>query len=593
MARIDEHKITEIRQNVNILDVIASYLPLVKKGNNYFALCPFHQDSHPSMSISQEKQIYKCFVCENGGNVFTFLQEYLNISFIEAVIKAAEFAQIDMSDYQYQKVEKPIDKKKQPLYQQHIEASKVYHYYLQTHAGVAAKEYLTRRHIDDDVINTFKIGYAPPKNILVSLFEKQGYTPIQMVESGLVLEGKTLHDRFSNRLMFPLFDHDGRTVGFSGRIIQDDKNIAKYVNSPESTIFTKGDVLYNYYRVKESVRKAGFVIICEGFMDVIAYYRIGIENVVAIMGTALTKGHIEALKRLTKNIHLCLDGDSAGKVATQKAIDTLLQHGFNVHVIPLEQSDPDEILETKGKDELVAIANNTITTTAFLMEFHLQFTNLNNYESKKEYLKKMADIISNLEDDIDKEYYIDQLQSKTNFSKDIIYSMLTKKTIDVNKEYMNIDIPKKTSVVVDRYLLSEQQLLHYMFLDKNVALKYEIDLGFMYDNDHNTIASYIVDFYRKNMVLEIADFIDLLKNKKLIDKVIDISQMQLPSISKVQVDNSEMKYSMIDDLIINIRNKAIDMEINELKKELENSQDAGLKAKILQKILLVMEKRKL
>ncbi len=593
MARIDEIKIAEIRGQVNIVDVIASYIPLVKKGRNYMALCPFHQDSHPSMSISQDKQIYKCFVCGNGGNVFTFIQNYLQVSFIEAVLKTAEFANIDMSEYQYQKVEKRVDPKLQPLYVLHEEASKVYHYYVNTKVGLTAKEYLTRRHIDDDVIDTFKIGYAPEKSTLLSVYENQGIDPITMVESGLIVEGRILQDRFLNRLMFPLHDHDGRVVGFSGRILQKQDNAAKYVNSPESEIFIKGNILYNYFRVKESVRKAGYVIVCEGFMDVIAFYRAGIKNVVAIMGTALTPNHIQALQRLSNNVYLCLDGDKAGKVATEKSILLLEEKGLTVHVLPIEEGkDPDEILEKNGVEELHAIVKSPLTSMNFLLDYYMLFTNLNNYESRKEYVVKMSEKINTIADVIDREYYIEQLQLRSQFSKDIIHTMISKNPSN-KVDDKNIYIPtKRTTPMYDRFTQAQRELLYYMLLDYNVARKYESDLGFMFDNSYNTIASYIVDYYRNNIVLEVADFINIIKDKHLVDIILDISQIQLPTLEGIQSNINADKYEVINDYINTIKEKAVEIQIEELTISLKHTQDDVSKAKILEEIISIRKRGK-
>lgn len=206
----------------------------------------------------------------------------------------------------------------------HDEANKIYHHYLNTKLALPAKEYLNARSMNDEIIETFEIGYAPNNNILLKAFEKMNFDKIAMYESGLIIENNQGYDRFSDRIMFPLHDASGRVVGFSGRIYQQSQNESKYMNSPESKIFIKGEMLYNYHRAIEEVRQAGFVIVNEGFMDVIALYKAGIKNAVAIMGTALTKGHIRLLKRLSKVVYLCLDGDQAGKKAMIKASDILI-----------------------------------------------------------------------------------------------------------------------------------------------------------------------------------------------------------------------------------------------------------------------------
>ena len=237
-----------LRQSVDIVDVIGQYLALEKKGRNYMAVCPFHDDTHPSMSVSPDKQIFMCFVCHTGGNVFTFLQEYLKISYIEAVKKVAEIGQIDLSDYQLDVEKRPIHQEHVALYQMHQEAQKIYSYYLNTKLGLEAKTYLLNRQFTDELIKEFQIGYAPLEPVLHQSFEKLGFQEIDMVKSGLVIESQKNFDRFNDRIMFPLFNQQGQVIGFSGRIYKPTQTDAKYMNSPESDIFIKGQTLYHYHQ---------------------------------------------------------------------------------------------------------------------------------------------------------------------------------------------------------------------------------------------------------------------------------------------------------------------------------------------------------
>ena len=314
MPRLSNEKINEIRQSVDIVDVIGNYLPLERRGRNYLARCPFHNDDHPSMSVSPEKQIYRCFVCSHGGNVFTFLQDYLKISFMEAVKMVAQMGNVDLGDFTFYEEKPHVNQELEPYYLMHEEANRIYKHYLTTKLALEANSYLSQRHLSKDIIDYFEIGYAPEQNILLKAFEKSGFSRMQAYESGLVIESEVGYDRYSNRIMFPLHNSEGRVVGFSGRIYQKNQKESKYMNSPESKIFIKGETLYNYHRIKNDVRNEGKVIILEGFMDVIALYKAGIKNTVAIMGTALTSQHLKMLKRLSNDIVLCLDGDQAGKM---------------------------------------------------------------------------------------------------------------------------------------------------------------------------------------------------------------------------------------------------------------------------------------
>lgn len=582
MPRLSEKKIDEIRQSVDIVDVIGNYLPLKKRGRNYLALCPFHDDSDPSLTISPEKQIYMCFVCGNGGNVFNFLKNYLKISYPEAIKMTASIGNVDISEYNLEKRVKPVDQKLEPLYKMHEEANKIYGHYLNTKLALAAKEYLTARKMDEKIIETFEIGFAPSNNVLKNAFEKMNFTPVAMYESGLVIEANQGYDRFNNRIMFPLHDATGRVVGFSGRIYQPNQNESKYMNSPESKIFIKGEMLYNYHRVIEETRQAGFVIVNEGFMDVIALYKAGIKNAVAIMGTALTKGHTRLLKRLSKIVYLCLDGDQAGRKATIKAIDILVQEGFQVKVIDLPNDlDPDEFLEKKGVDELNSLINNPISSLQFKMNYYYELTNMDNYEERKNYLEMVASEICKLDDEIDQDYYISQLEKKSGFSKEIISRLVSKKS-SIKIAQQSTYVPYKQSIrLIDKYSRAERDLLYYMMNDKNVAMMYEAKAGFMFNDNYRIIASYIVDYYRHEIVLEIADLISSIDDENLVKNIVEISQLNLPKLNDT---------SAIDDYINIIKEKTVKIKIEELTKALKDTYDPKQKAQILKEIIALKDK---
>lgn len=583
MARLSQEKIDEIRQSVDIVDVMGQYLELHKKGKNYMAICPFHDDNHPSLSISQSRQIYKCFVCGNGGNVFTFIQEYLKVPFVEAVMKVAEFGHVDMSGYSLEKRVVKVDEALAPFYDMHAFALKLYMYYLYTQSGKQALDYLRHRGFDDELIKMFGIGYAPDKSILHERFQKEGYTEVAQVKSGLVLENERHYDRFHDRVMFPLHDEFGKVVGFSGRVYKAQDKNSKYMNSPESDIFIKGKTLYNYHRAKEAVRQAGFVYINEGFMDVIAMHRAHHDNCIALMGTALTKDHLRMLKRMTRTIHLCLDGDMAGQAAAMKSSDLLTSQGFEVKIILLPDGrDPDEILSTEGIEGLDAVLKDTLSPIDFMMAFECSRLDLRNYEDRKTLLIKACEKIAKIEDRIDRGHYITKLSSLTDFPKEIIEEqLLNSSAIIEHREQFSqnrIETIQDQRPILDKYTLAEKNLLFYMLNDRQVSDIYEAKAGFMHNDTYRALAAYIRDYYRTHQTMDIANLIDKIgsSHSSLVNALTDIAECSLPLPYQKEV---------IDDYIARITENTKNIREQELQEQFKNVLAPSAKAEILQKLI--------
>lgn len=583
MARLSQEKIDEIRQSVDIVDVMGQYLELHKKGKNYMAICPFHDDNHPSLSISQSRQIYKCFVCGNGGNVFTFIQEYLKVPFVESVMKVAEFGHVDMSGYSLEKRVVKVDEALAPLYDMHAFALKLYMYYLYTQSGKQALDYLRHRGFDDELIKMFGIGYAPDKSILHERFQKEGYTEVAQVKSGLVLENERHYDRFHDRVMFPLYDEFGKVVGFSGRVYKAQDKNSKYMNSPESDIFIKGKTLYNYHRAKEAVRQAGFVYINEGFMDVIAMHRAHHDNCIALMGTALTKDHLRMLKRMTRTIHLCLDGDMAGQAAAMKSSDLLTAQGFEVKIVLLPDGrDPDEILSTEGIEGLDAVLKDTLSPIDFMMAFECSKLDLRNYEDRKTLLVKACEKIAKIEDRIDRGHYITKLSSLTDFPKEIIEEQLLNSSavIEHREQFSQnrIETIQDQRPILDKYTLAEKNLLFYMLNDRQVSDVYEAKAGFMHNDTYRALAAYIRDYYRTHQTMDIANLIDKIgsSHSTLVNALTDIAECSLPLPYQKEV---------IDDYIARITENTKNIREQELQEQFKNVLAPSAKAEILQKLI--------
>ena len=335
--------IEEVRKKTDIVDLISEYIPLIKKGKNYFGVCPFHDDSNPSMSVSREKQIYKCFSCGASGNIYNFLMDYEHIDFKDALSKLSSKLGINVETTSI-KVNDKFDK----FYEIYDLTSKVYQNNLLSEKGSSARNYLKSRNIGIEEIKKFNIGLSFSNNQIVKQLEKK-YNLIDLEDIGLI---SGYHDIFQNRIMFPLMNLENKTVAFSGRIYDSLSKDSKYINTKETNIFKKGEILYNYYKSKEEVRVKKYLILVEGFMDVIRLATVGINNVVATMGTSHTINQIKLLKRLSNNIYLCFDGDNPGKLANINNGEELIKAGVDIKVISLDNNeDPDSFVLKNGKEQ--------------------------------------------------------------------------------------------------------------------------------------------------------------------------------------------------------------------------------------------------
>ena len=349
----------EIRSKVDIVDIVGERIPLVARGKNFFGVCPFHDDSNPSLCVSREKQIYTCFSCHATGNVFTFLMNYEHMDFRETLRYLGEKVGVDVSGIHIAKK----NTKFTPFYEAYEFSLKYFQNNLQSKIGKDARSYLANRKIDEDVIKEFEIGLSLDSNDdLTKLLTSKKYELSTLNQIGLSSDDR---DVYIDRIMFPLYDLTGKVVGFSGRIYRDN-GLNKYLNTKETPIFKKGQLLYHYHVAREECRKAKSVIVMEGFMDVIRASTIGVRNTVALMGTALTHEQLQLIKRLSLNVILCLDGDDPGVHATLSIGDMLLEEGIEPKVLPLPNpDDPDTFILNQGKDKFLGLLENAVTFNDF------------------------------------------------------------------------------------------------------------------------------------------------------------------------------------------------------------------------------------
>lgn len=510
---IDQSIIEDILKHADIVDVISSYINVIKKGRNYVAVCPFHDDKNPSMMISKEKQIFKCFVCGTGGNAITFIQKYENISFENAVKKLAELIGYKDARLNIKSTASKQEEANAPLYVTCEELTKFYMMTLLAKEGEEGKKYLTERFIDDEVIKQFRIGFCP-NNPLISIkyLQAKNCTLKDIETIGVAGHSNGQYvDKNAGRVVFPLTDINGKVVGYSARKINNSDE-AKYVNSPETPLFQKGNIIYNYANAKKTARLDGYCYLLEGFMDVIALYRAGVKSAVALMGTALTMQQVNLLKRLNVEIRLCLDSDNPGQMATLKAIELFDKSNVKYRIVRRSNGpkDADEILDKYGKENLIKWLNILIDKVQFAMNYFSRTNPLNTIDERKRFILDFLPFLKNVNSELELEEYIVNIAKITNFDRKVITNALEKyKKNNTRKENVNITLdihPERKAL--KRLQLTERMFVYQMLYSKK-ALEFYKDKDVPLSNEiFSKIASYIMEYYRNHENMTINDLIN-------------------------------------------------------------------------------------
>ena len=578
MAKIPYDLILEVQRKVNIVDIISNYLPLQQKGKNYFAICPFHDDHNPSLSISPEKQIYTCFVCGASGNVFNFVMNYEKVSFGKAVSMVAEKAGINI-DYKDNLSNKDnINNKYSKYYKMFDITNKYYQNNIRSSLGKKALKYLKDRKIDDNIIKEFEIGLSLNDNSVTKLLTNKGYSTDELIDIGISgISNNYTYDIFRNRIMFPLYDLEGRTVGFSGRIYNDEDE-SKYVNSKESSIFKKGMLLYNYHRAINYARNVGNIIVVEGFMDAIRLYTVGIKNVVATMGTAITKEHANLIRKLSKNVILCFDGDKAGEKATVSAIKMLEDIDIEPKIIRLEDNlDPDDYIIKKGIDKFNSHLNNLLSSVSFKLNINKNNINFNDYNDVSNYINSIVGELRKIDDKVVYELTIKNLSKETGVDVKTIDDMVGKIPIK-NKEI----IDKRKISVRDKYKKAEEYLVYYMLRNIDAIKLYRSKVSYLKNKLLSRIAMEILEFYEKNDYINTTDFTVFLEDKnELINEVLRIDEYKLPL---------NVTEEILNDYINTIDEGILKEEINKVKDKIKTETDVTKKIVLLEKLRSLKKK---
>ena len=554
-----------IREKIDIVDIIGERLPLTKKGKNYWGICPFHDDNNPSMSVSRDKQIYKCFSCGAAGNVFNFIMNYDHMDFKDALVYLGNRCGVDVKGVRVNKTNTRFNK----MYEAYDISLKYFINNLNSGAGKKAKDYLKNRKIDDKLIKKFEIGLSlANSNDLLKLLEKKNYDISLLNEIGLINDK---HDVYNDRIMFPLYDTYGKCVGFSGRIY-DSKDDSKYVNTKESPIFKKGEMLYNYHRVREECRKKNYVIVMEGFMDVIRAESIGITNSIALMGTAMTNNQLNLIKRLSSNIILCLDGDEAGEAATLKNGDLFLQDGVEVKIVSLGNGDdPDTYILNNGKDKFLNLIDNAILFNDYKLVKLKEKVNFNKVSEKSDYINAVLKELAKSNDEIRIEIVLKELEKEYNIGYNTLEMGLEKyRNKSVKKDIL---VPEKK--VVKRKSKYEKALcaiIYYMLNNDWVIDEVKKAKLNILDNDYRITVTEIIYYYETNGKISLADFYTYINDREDTKKVIDeVLNTKLPD--NIEKDNLKDYFSVIRNYC---KKKEIDRLNNLISKEIDPLEQAKI-----------------
>lgn len=567
---ISEEVIQKIKDENDIVDVVSESVKLKRTGRNYMGLCPFHNEKSPSFSVSQDKQIYKCFGCGEAGNVFTFVMKSKNMSFVDAVKYLGEKVNIEIEDDSKKNIE--YRSKNERVYKVNVEAAKYYFNNLQNNKAVM--EYFTGRGITRRTVRSFGLGYAKEGwQNLMNYLKTKGYTELDLLNAGLIIKGKnnSYYDRFRNRVIFPVFNYTGKVIGFGGRVLDDSK--PKYLNSPETGVFKKGTNLYGLnFAIKNN--KDRTMIIVEGYMDCISLHQYGITNAVASLGTALTPEQAKLLKRYADKVIVAYDADLAGQSATIRGLKILKQQGFDLRVLSIpEGKDPDEFIGNNGREAFLKLIDNALPIIDYELKAAERGLDLKDENMLIEYIDRACEIISELPP-IEKDVYIRKLSEETGVKEQAFYDQISR---EINR---NVNKLEKTYTkssfgpklyLEPAYVKAERSILRMMF--ENIDNKCE----FIFDNIKEE--DLVLDSHKKIFYL-IKNCIE--ENEEDIEKSIELKCDDIESSKEwINIRQTEIAYcdnykEFIDDCMREIRKFKLEESKKDIMKKIKHYEKQGL-----------------
>ena len=596
MARYSEEIIEQVRQSNDIVDIISQYVHLTRKGRNYFGLCPFHNEKSPSFSVSPDRQIFHCFGCGVGGNTYTFLMKIEGIGFKEAIEQLAEKANIQLPTIQNTE-ENAKEELKAKVYKINQFTAEFYHQNLYKPTAKNAQEYVKKRKLTQNTLETFKIGFSGKYDELYKSLKTQGFGEKEILESGLVIKNDKgqFIDMYRNRLMIPICDIRGRVIAFGGRVLDDSK--PKYINSPENIVYSKGRHLFGLNVAKKDCSKK--LLIVEGYMDAISLYQRGITNVVAALGTALTEQQGWLLRKSTEQVILGFDADTAGQTAIARSMEILQKMGCDMRVLQIDGAkDPDEFVLKFGEGRFKLAMDNAISLVEFKVKSLSKDINIENASDKIKFLNEIAKILAKVDNTMEREIYIEKIAKGYNISKEAIYAEVNK-LIYTSSKADNLLQGKvvKTQIIkrnekeensIDEDLKNREDTIIALLLDANTKVFQKIKEKIKpEDFKDETNKKIIIKLYEE---LEKQDT----NLNKLIDEFDEQTQNHITEVMATDygIENTE---KAVEDILSKYERERLESQKKYILKELEIEQDGEAKKKLskeLSNIIIALAKIK-
>lgn len=602
MIRYSDEIIEEVRQNNDIVDIISQYVHLTRKGRNYFGLCPFHSEKSPSFSVSPDRQIFHCFGCGVGGNVYTFLMKIEGITFKEALEQLAERANIQLP-----KLENNADTAKEELkakvYKVNEFTAEFYHQNLYKPTAKIGQEYVKKRKMNKETLEAYRIGFSGKFDELYKALKAQGFGEKEILESGLVNKNDngTYIDRYRNRLMFPICDVRGKVIAFGGRILDDSKikdlkfPQPKYINSPENVVYSKGRHLFGLNVAKKDSAKK--LLIVEGYMDVISLHQRGVTNVVGALGTALTEQQGWLLRKSTEQVILGFDADGAGQTAIARSMEILQKMGCDMRVLQIEGAkDPDEYIVKFGEGRFRLAMDNAISLVEFKVKNLKKDLNLENTGDKIKFLNEIAKILSKVENTMEREIYIEKIAQGYNISKEAIYAEVNKLIYNNTKEDKVLQSREikpvreniKNTTEIDEDLKRRENTIIAILLDSNANMFAKIKEQIKPEDFKDSINRKIAEQLYNELEKEDCNI------NRLIDSFDEETQNHITMVmaTDYEIDNLE---KAVDDILQKYEKEKLDNRKQEILKQLEIEEDVAKKKELgkeLSNIIITLAKIK-